>query len=896
MAEQNTEELEKQKELTEQNAEATKELVKEVKKLTEVYKKNNKTLTEEKTISSNIKAIEEDELGIVEKIGDTEEKTNKIYTKRTGILDGLKKSLMDMQKATSEVFRITGLEGFRIKDVVTQTIKINSELTKMSATLGEVNGNGFTQVKQAFVTATKEVGESFDKARETVDTLIGEGYVGNFSEAARAISLFSKATDVSRSNVASTYDFLNKTMKMNEDSIASIYATMQKVSQTYGLTKKGMETVSSSIKVMTTNMKAFGSNEANIKQMAVGTAKLASQFEKVGLAASDAAAMVDKLTNPDNIENNIGLYAQLGMSITDALTGNFDEAQMRTGLADFGNRLKEMGPIAGSAFAKTFNISYKDAMKYADMEQITENAVTPEVKAMEELTKGLEKTQDGFAAMQTAINKIKGALSSLSPVLLGVLALVVPKVTKFIKDTLKGIKDTFDELKNGTNGVESNNVKPKSNKAENILAETGGILKRAEYKIQRNDKIKPKDMKFKLGDYSSEEIDKLKIQMSQTLKDDALALKANLDKIKKEAKSRDKTNDALALEAIKLQSFANAAEKAKKDLENKINSIPQYKIDYAKKVGESKAKGGVGGVLSRASAEVGRAGGAIKSFATGGMSSAGGFLGGASKVFGTIGKVAGGFMKALGPIGIALSILLPILQKNQKFADMISKVTTKVTNILEKELTPVIDSLAEALMPLVETLFTIISPLLKIIAPTLKMLLQPVIWVVNLLNLILKPLAWIAKKIGGESLEANTAAINENTEAQSNNAPEQIMATADGRVVATKVTIENSATETARATTDNLHQQEKETERQNKADNMVYSVGTNLISTINLMAEQFKEFVNFQKNMFAQPDIKDNLTKIIEDGTSGINLRTVQISENKRNEINNEGGILTPLT
>jgi len=115
------------------------------------------------------------------------------------------------------------------------------------------------------------------------------------------------------------------------------------------------------------------------------------------------------------------------------------------------------------------------------------------------------------------------------------------------------------------------------------------------------------------------------------------------------------------------------------------------------------------------------------------------------------------------------------------------------------------------------------------------------------------------------------------------------MATADGRVVATKVTIENSATETAKATAtaNNLHQQEKETERQNKADNMVYSVGTNLISTINLMAEQFKEFVNFQKNMFAQPDIKDNLTKIIEDGTSGIKLRTVQISENKKEVFEN---------
>ena len=874
MAEQNTEELEKQKELTEQNAEATKELVKEVKKLTEVYKKNNKTLTEEKTISSNIKAIEEDELEIAEKIGDTEEKTNKIYTKRTGILDGLKKSLMDMQKAASEAFRITGLEGFRIKDVVTQTIKINSELTKMSATLGEVNGNGFTQVKQAFVTATKEIGESFEEAKETVHALINEGYVGNFSEAARAISLFSKATDVSRSNVASTYDFLNKTMKMSEDSIASIYATMQKVSQTYGLTKKGMETVSSSIKVMTTNMKAFGSNEANIKQMAVGTAKLASQFEKVGLAASDAAAMVDRLTNPDNIENNIGLYAQLGMSITDALTGNFDEAQMRTGLADFGNRLKEMGPIAGSAFAKTFNISYKDAMKYADMEQITENAVTPEVKAMEELTKGLEKTQDGFAAMQTAINKIKGALSSLSPVLLGVLALVVPKVTKFIKDT-------FDELKNGAKGVESSGGRKKSGSLNmsNIAKEYN--------KNYSNSGITAVEHNIDFSDKSYKDI---KAKLTVDMKELQLRKRSEIKTINKSIQQYNRSNELQAKTLIKAEAYQKAMKEAEEALLKQKTSITQKTAEQAVAAGQRRAKLDAtagSNIFKRGAARVGYVGSTAKAVVTGGMSTMGGPLGGISKIFGGIGKVAGGFMKALGPIGIALSILLPILQKNQKFMNMINKITTKVTNILEEALMPVIDILVEAFMPLVETLFTIISPLLKIIAPILKLLLQPVIWVVKLLNWILWPLKKLAEFLGGESLDDNTEAVKENTEAQSNNAPEQIMATADGRVVATKVTIENSATETAKATTNNLHQQEKETERQNKADNMVYSVGTNLISTINLMAEQFKEFVNFQKNMFAQPDIKDNLTKIIEDGTSGIKLRTVQISENKKESFEN---------
>ena len=902
MAEQNTKELEKQSELTEQNTENTKELVTVIKKLTEAYKKNNNLLDEE--------------LDTTEDIRDVEVETNKTLTKRTSILDGLKKSLDDIKKSASETFRITGLTGFSLKEVVTQTIKINSELTKMSATLGEVNGNGFTQVKQAFVTATKEIGESFDKARETVDTLIGEGYVGNFSEAARAISLFSKATDVSRSNVASTYDFLNKTMKMSEDSIASIYATMQKVSQTYGLTKKGMETVSSSIKGMTLNMKAFGSNEVNIKQMAAGTAKLASQFEKVGLEASKATEMVAQLTDPDNIENNIGLYAQLGMSISDALTGNFDEVQMRAGLADFGNRLKEMGPIAGSAFAKTFGIKYKEAMQYADMEQITENAVTPEVKAMEELTKGLEKTQDGFAAMQTAINKIKGALSSLSPVLLGVLALVVPKVTKFIKDTLQGIKDTFDELKNGAKGVEGGGEKNK--KPSESLKEMGrfsSVEKDVDLKVKQNADylgVSSKEFKEVFSDdknvKKSFEMYREQLELSMIEEKGLKGIKADIKSQYRESKEQqrrltkelkeeidnrnrlhknlDKAKELQAILNVKNKAYADAMDSATEALRKKRETLNKKKYDQAVASGQRKAAYDFDMATSgrnpfkKAKAAATYVGSTAKSFATGGMSTAGGLIGNASKIFGGIGKVAGGFMKALGPIGIALSILMPILQKNQKFMDKINKIINYVTSTLEKELTPVIDMLAEALMPLIDSLFTIVSPLLKIIAPILKLLLQPVILVVKLLNWILKPLVWIAQKLGGGSLDDNTEAIKENTEAQTN-APEQIRANADGRVVASKVSIANSATQTEN-TANNSQQLEKDAERQNKTDNIVYSVGANIATSMNFMVEQLKELINIQKNMFSQPDTKDNLVRIIEDGTSGINLRAIQTSENKQ--------------
>lgn len=410
--------------------------------------KNSKKIKAEIELLKKINSSEEDIDDTIEDQYETEEKINTSLKKRKTILDSLNETCNSIKKSALDILHSANLQLFSFDGLFGETLKINSELNKMSATLGEVNGNGFTQVKNAFVTATKGIGESFESARETVDSLIESGYIGNFNEATKAISLFSKATDVSRRSVAETYDFLNKTMRMSEGSITSIYASMQKISQTYGLTKKGMTEVTTSIKTMASNMKAFGSSEANVKTMAVSTAKLASQFEKVGLEASKATTIVNQLTNPDNIENNIGLYAQLGISLSDALTGNFDGEQLNAGLADFGNRLKEMGPIAGAAFAKTFNVSYQDAMKWADMEQITEDAITPEVKAMDQLANSLDKTQDAFASVQTMLNKIKGMFSALGPAFLGVIAFVAPKIVGFIATIVSSIKESFDELNN----------------------------------------------------------------------------------------------------------------------------------------------------------------------------------------------------------------------------------------------------------------------------------------------------------------------------------------------------------------------------------------------------------------------------------------------------------------
>jgi len=750
---------------------------------------------EEIELLKNLNRLTEEQINLLKKQGEQEEKnngtrndtlnkekeTNKELKTRDGILKGLSNVLKGINEQGNHFVSTIGLTVDGFDSLFKSTVKINSELTKMSARLGEANRNGFKQVKEAFETATKEVGESIENANNTVKSLIDNGYIGNFKEATKAISLFSMATDVSRENVADTFNYLNKTMKIGENGIASIYASMQKISQTYGLTKKGIETVSTSIKKMTDNMKSFGSNENNIKQMAIGTAKLASQFEKVGLEASKAAALVDQLTDPDNIEKNIGLYAQLGMSISDALTGNFDENQMRAGLADFGNRLKEMGPIAGSAFAKTFNISYRDAMKYADMEQITEDAVTPEVKAMEELAKGLDKTQDAFSLFEKTLNKIKGMIVGMGPAVLGVLALVVPRIKKSIDDIINKI-----------------------GKATGAIEDAGDFETTREMnKILINDEKK--------------ELQRLKKSLTQAY------LGGNVDEIKNvKGKIIDSKNNITELKKQAKFSgniFSSAYEQG---IKKPIASV-------------------------RAGFEAGGAGGALKS-------------------------ILGGAMKFLGPISLVLTLLAPILQKNQKFMDKISKVTEQVTNILNEALTPIIEEISKALFPLIDSLLPILIPIIKFLAKVLQIVLKPIVWIANGLG----KLFGLISRIFGLTAE-NTEAIKDNTEEQKNSS-EQIRADSSGRTVATRGNISNSATESQASTV--YHNSQENNTVETRSSSIVNDINRGISENIMLVVEQLKQL----RSIFTQ----ENMVGVIKQGTEDLSFGSSNNKEVKVSTMNVE--------
>lgn len=334
--------------------------------------------------------------------------------KNLKLYDGIKNTFGSFLKSSIEYNKyVNNLNVSKLNPKEAHKTIVDMERT--AAKLGMRAGKGIQGVNdltQTFKYLQKEIGATADDARSIVEELSTTGYVNNIKEASVAISYFQRATGAS---VASTTDLMNeltKVGKFSDRETTTMLANIAKVQQKNGITAKGMGTLTTGIAKATANMKIFGQSDQAIKNMVLSTAKLVSGMEKVGVSAEVAVGWVERLTDPEKIEKNIGLYAQLGMSISDVLSGNIDSDQIGEGMKEFGQKIKDMGPIAGAQFANAFEVSYKDAIKAADFEgpDVQEVEVDESLEALKEMK---QATLDASAAMQENINKLAGAMQGI---------------------------------------------------------------------------------------------------------------------------------------------------------------------------------------------------------------------------------------------------------------------------------------------------------------------------------------------------------------------------------------------------------------------------------------------------------------------------------------------------
>lgn len=387
---------------------------------------------------------------IAKEINDSNKTLEKDVSKNlTGTQKAVKaisESVHDIASSVTGLGKILGagaLAGF-FTNLVKDAIKLDNEMTKLSMRMGK-GREGIKELKGAVNGLQKEFGASYEEASDLITSLSETKYVGNIKEAAAAINLFSRATGTSASSALQLTDVLSKGAGLSDKAITAMYAGMTKVQQRVGISKAGMEALTSSIQQAAISMVAMGKTGGDIQKVTNNMTALVGALEKAGVSAQESTQLLDQLLDPDRIEDNIMLYSQLGISMEDALSGNISLDGMDSQLKEMAQRIVDMGPIAGSQFAKSMGMSYKQATQMAKMEsgamgEVADAAQTSEEQALDTLKDLESQTEAVFEKANRGLNKIEGVLRGLP----GVLLIAMPVVISKIKDMLAGgFKEAF---------------------------------------------------------------------------------------------------------------------------------------------------------------------------------------------------------------------------------------------------------------------------------------------------------------------------------------------------------------------------------------------------------------------------------------------------------------------
>jgi hypothetical protein len=376
--------------------------------------------------------------------------------------------LKNMAEKTKEmVTYITAAKfTFSLIEIAKSTFEIEQNMMQLGVRMGKSREGGKLLYDQ-FANIQRTTGQSTENVSTMMNHLASSKFQGDMEIVGAHMLRFAHATGLSASESAQLAVNLSRVGGLGDRSLMQITAGMAKVQQRVGISASGMSALADSISASAHNMVAFGKTEQDIKQMTIRTTALVAALEKVGIAAHESTSLIENLTDPERIEENIALYSQLGISIQDALNGGDITEQLGAGLQDMAAKAAAMGPIAGAQYAKAFGISYKTLMKANQADIMGEMGKTAEdmvpedpQKTMIELQKNVKTSLDYISE---TINRFEGFIRGFGPIIVTAITALIafapmigkkiaslfsPKDNKALAsaqtDLEKGVEDSLD--------------------------------------------------------------------------------------------------------------------------------------------------------------------------------------------------------------------------------------------------------------------------------------------------------------------------------------------------------------------------------------------------------------------------------------------------------------------
>ena len=766
--EANIDELKKRKKAVDELKKATKEFNKEQEKEGKQTKANTSAI---KNATDALKDFNNN-------IGDTTDALKGLYLKDMVLAGG-----------------ILGL-GKALIDTAVKILTFNSELHRTVINAGK-GAAGVEAYSKTVVNLGKSMGATQEDAQKVVKALAELQYLGSAKEiesAAEASYGLARAFGISHEEVAKNTVELQKWGQVSAQTTTAMYADLMKVAQANGLTKSGVSAIMKTTTEWSGILKAFGKTAPmDVQRYNMSLAKTVSALEKVGVSAQASTKLLEDLTDPTQIEANIPAYAALGISITDAISGNIDPEKMGAGLKEFGEKLKQMGPIAGAQYAKAMGVSYKDAIKAAsaDMAEASQVDMTPEEKSAEAMKQLTEATKSTTEKIQDVFTKIGAKLRSFGPLVMIVggtlINFLMKRINKAQEENLKNTEENVKKQKKTKleaiqEEIKFLNEKQKEGYNENrrLTALMNQEKKLIEIKNDRDERIRNRQIFEELaisGAKTQEEIKKyinnrinsqlLSEQKAQEeIKQQKLAeikevcrkeadLKEELARAVSDEKKEQLRRDIKNLEIIKKETIekkVNAANKIKevekklasKEITEEVNKLTEKYNDFNKSavIKFGRAIGSVLDAVSKKPLKIAVNGSKISK----GLISAGeavkdklskikiGIKQASGSGPGKMLKTLGGIGKTLGVVGVVMSIISKALTE---LGDPFESLIDSLVNIF----VPIMKALMPSLMSILTVLVkSLLPPLLRILSLLMKVL---SVTIVPVLGFLLKALSHI---------------------------------------------------------------------------------------------------------------------------------------------------------
>ena len=316
-------------------------------------------------------------------------------------------------------------------------------------------------------------GDTLNNLNEITVTLVKNRVEGGktLQFLTKQVSFFAEATGASVDTSSQLAGNLHRIGHLGPKSISSIMTSMLKVQRTFGLTTEEVEGLSQNIIETTTELSNLGKTSNFIENFQKGTIKLAAAFRQVGLEASEATSIVDRLLDIDRLEDNMLLYAKMGISIQDAVAGNLDPNMMASQLQQVGQQIASMSRPAGAALARQMGISYRQALQFQNLKPAED--IKTEDSEMEKMAR---EQRTLWTKIEKALNSTLGAVALgflQNPFKLGIAVVVAwafaakviyPKMKKRFFAIADEVGNRFKEVltkafkESADQGIEKSNV------------------------------------------------------------------------------------------------------------------------------------------------------------------------------------------------------------------------------------------------------------------------------------------------------------------------------------------------------------------------------------------------------------------------------------------------------